>query len=115
MPLGYAGKNSCAQIQITPDGKSLYAPNRGHNSIACFAIDPATDRLTSIGQVPSEPVPRAIGMDPQGKFLYAAGLESGRLASYRVNSDTSELEPLETYTVGNRPMWVMIIELPGDR
>lgn len=113
LPPGYTGSNSCAQIQITPDGRSLYAPNRGHNSIACFAIDPATSRLTSIGQVPSEPVPRAIGLDPQGKFLYAAGLESGRLASYRVNSDTSELEPLETYAVGKRPMWIMVIELPG--
>ena len=67
-----------------------------------------------MGQAPAEPVPRAIGIDPQGKFLFAAGLESGRLTAYRVNHDTAELEYLETYTVGNRPMWVMVIELPGD-
>ena len=114
LPYGYSGQNSCAQIQITPDGNALYAPNRGHNSVACFAIDSATHRLTPMGQVPAEPVPRAIGLDPQGKFLFAAGLESGRLSAYRVNGDTAELEYLETYTVGNRPMWVMVIELPGD-
>ena len=114
LPYGYSGQNNCAQIQITPDGSALYAPNRGHNSVACFAVDSATHRLTPMGQVPAEPVPRAIGLDPQGKFLFAVGLESGRLTAYRVNGDTAELEYLETYTVGNRPMWVMVIELPGD-
>lgn len=113
LPDGYRGDNTCAQIQITPNGRFLYAPNRGHNSIASFTIDQATDELTAIGQAPSEAVPRAIGVDPQGRFLFAAGLESGRLASYRINADTGILEPLEIYPVGQRPMWVMIIELPG--
>ena len=33
--------------------------------------------------------------------------------SLRINGDTGNLEPLETYPVGQRPMWVMIIELPA--
>jgi 6-phosphogluconolactonase len=113
LPEDFAGRNSCSQIQISASGKFLYAPNRGHNSIACFSVDPSTGRLTSIGQVLSEAVPRAFGLDPTGNFLFAAGLESGRLASYRINSDTGALTPLETYVVGKRPMWVMVIELPG--
>ena len=113
LPDDYTGRNTCSQIQITPSGKFLYAPNRGHNSIACFTIDAATGRLTSTGQVPTEAVPRAIGLDPSGSFLFIAGLESGRLASYRVNSEGGELEPLETHNVGNRPMWVLVTDLPG--
>jgi 6-phosphogluconolactonase len=61
--------------------------------------------------VSTEPVPRAFSIDPQGKFLYAAGLESGRLAAYAINGQTGALEPLETYPVGQHPMWVLITEL----
>jgi 6-phosphogluconolactonase len=113
LPEGYTGQNSCSQIQIAPSGKFLYAPNRGHNSIAGFAVDAATGLLTAIGQAPSEPVPRAFSLDPEGKFLYAAGLESGRLAAYRIDGETGVLHPLKTYPVGTRPMWVMIISLGG--
>jgi 6-phosphogluconolactonase len=107
LPDYFEGKNSCAQIQISPSGKSLYAPNRGHNSIACFSIDAATGELTPAGRVAAEAVPRVLSLDPNGNFLYAAGLETGRITSYRVNGGTSELEPLETYDVGKRPMWIL--------
>ena len=107
----YNGRNSCSQIQITPSGKFLYAPNRGHNSIACFSVDTVTSNLTPFGQVPTEAVPRAFSLDPQGDFLYVAGLESGRIAAYQVDNGTGVLEPLEVYTVGNAPMWVLITQL----
>jgi 6-phosphogluconolactonase len=113
LPSGYTGRNTCSKIQITPSGEFLYAPNRGHNSIAGFAVDSTTGLLTSIGQTPSEPVPRAFSLDPEGKFLYAAGIESGRLAAYRVEQDSGVLQPLKTYAVGARPMWVMVIKLAG--
>ena len=111
LPDDYEGRNSCAQIQISPSGKFLYAPNRGHNSIACFMVDEFNGALTPVARVPTEPVPRAIGLDPEGRFFFAAGLESGRLASYRIDDSTGGLEPLETYDVGKAPMWVTIIEL----
>ena len=108
---GYDGPNSCSQIQITPSGRFLYAPNRGHNSIAGFAVDAADGRLTPLGQTATEAVPRAFSLDPSGRFLYAAGLESGRLASYRVNADSGTLEPLEVYPIGQGPMWVLMVEV----
>ena len=113
LPDDFEGRNSCSQIQISPSGKFLYAPNRGHNSIAEFAVDAATGRLTPVGRAPTEAVPRAFSLDPQGNFLFAAGLESGRLASYRINGESGELEPMETYDVGQRPMWVLITSLPA--
>ena len=111
LPSGYEGKNSCSQIQITPDGKYLYAPNRGHNSIACFKVNPDNGQLTIIAQAPTEAVPRAFSIDPQGSFLYSAGLETGKLASYRISQESGELEPMEVYEVGKGPMWVLITEL----
>ena len=111
LPEGYTEHNSCSQIQITPSGKFLYAPNRGHNSIAGFAVTAADGTLTPLGQTPTEDIPRAFSLDPSGNFLYAAGLESARLASYRVNADSGALEPLEVYPIGQGPMWVLMVDV----
>ena len=114
LPEGYTGENTCSQIQITPSGKFLYVPNRGHDSIAGFTVDPSTGRLTGIGQVSTEPAPHAFSLDPEGKFVFAAGGgDSGRIASYRINSDTGVLTPLETYSVGQNPMWVLMTTFGG--
>ncbi len=111
LPDGYDGLNSCSQIQISPSGRHVYAPNRGHNSIACFSVDPATGRLTPVGHAASEPVPRAFSLDPDGRFLFAAGLESGRLASYSIDPQSGMPEPLEVYELGKGPMWVLATTL----
>ena len=111
LPEGVTQRNTCSQIQISPSGKFLYVPNRGHNSIACFSVDASTGRLSAIGQVPTEAVPSAFSLDPEGKFVFAAGSASGRLAAYRINSDMGGLTPLETYTVGERPMGVLVTSL----
>ena len=111
LPEGYAARNTCSQIHLTPSGKFLYVANRGHNSIAGFAVDAASGRLTAIGQVPTEAVPSAFGLDPAGHFVFAAGSASGRLASYRINQETGALTPLATYAVGQRPMAVLATDL----
>ena len=113
LPEGYTERNSCSQIQVSASGRFLYAPNRGHNSIACFQVDTATGELTANGIVASEPIPNALCLGPQDKFLYSAGQESGRMAPFSINSDTGELTPLETLPLGNRPAWVSIAELSG--
>ena len=111
LPEGFTERSTCSQIQITPSGEFLYAPNRGHNSIASFSVDPSTGRLTATGRVSTEPVPHAFSLDPEGKFVFSAGGDSGRLASYRINPDTGELIPLQTYSMGNSPMWVLMTTL----
>ncbi len=111
LPEGFEGRNSCSQIQITPNGKYVYAPNRGHDSIAGFAVAPEDGQLTSLGQFPSEKTPRAFSIDPTGNFLYSAGLESGRLAAFRIDDSTGSLTRIATYEVGQGPMWVLIIEV----
>jgi 6-phosphogluconolactonase len=113
LPDGYAERNTCSMIHLTPSGRFLYTANRGHNSIAGFAVDPATGHLTAFGRVPTEAVPSAFGLDPTGNFLFAVGSASGRLASYRINAESGALTPLTTYAVGQRPMAVLATRL-GD-
>lgn len=113
LPEGFTGDNSCSQIQITSNGRFLYAPNRGHDSVAGFSVDPSSGMLSAAGHAATQAVPRAFSLDPQGKFIYAAGLETGNLTSYLIDQATGQLTPSDIYPVGNRPMWVLITELSG--
>ncbi len=112
LPDGVTERNTCSQIQLSPSGDFLFVPNRGHNSIAGFAVD-AEGRLTPAGHAATEAVPSAFSLDPAGRFVFAAGSATGQLASYRINGDTGELTPLDTYAVGERPMWVLTTTLDG--
>src|ERR1051326_8414123 len=49
LPQGFTGRNTCSQIHLTPSGQFLYVGNRGHNSIAGFAVDATTGQLTPAG------------------------------------------------------------------
>jgi 6-phosphogluconolactonase len=110
LPDGYSARNTCSQIHLTSSGKFLYVANRGHNSIAGFAVD-TTGRLTAIGHTPTEAVPSAFSLDPAGHFVFAAGTASGRLASYRIDGETGALTPLTTYALGQRPAAVLATRL----
>lgn len=112
LPKDFKETNSCSHIEISPDGKFVYCANRGHDSLARFAVDEKTGALTALGQTPTEKTPRSFNLAPSGDFLYAAGQSSGKLASYRVNTKTGDLEPLKTYDIGDQPWWVMVVDFP---
>jgi 6-phosphogluconolactonase len=111
LPSGYSARNTCSQIHLTPSARFLYVGNRGHNSIAGFAVDAATGHLTAIGHAATEAVPSAFAVDPTGRFVFAAGTASGRLAPYRINGESGALTPLATLAVGQRPAAVLATRL----
>ena len=111
LPPFWNGTSTCAQIQINPAGTMLFVPNRGHDSIACFSIEAGSGRLTRTAIVPAEPIPRAMSLDPAGRFMYSAGMDSGNLAAYRVNESWGGLDRIATYEVGKVPMWVLPVKV----
>ena len=106
LPSGFTGANTCAQIHMTPDGRFVYVSNRGHDSIAAVAVDGASGRLRLLAATASEKVPRAFNLDVDGRWLYAAGQESGWLASYAVGGD-GLLSPIGRVPLGRKPLWVL--------
>jgi 6-phosphogluconolactonase len=112
LPPDFKGTNACAEIRLHPGGKALYVSNRGHDSIARCTLD-ADGKLTAAGQTPTEKTPRSFDLDPSGKFLFAAGEGSGKLAVYRIAAETGGLTRLTEYAVGERPWWVLAVELPA--
>jgi 6-phosphogluconolactonase len=89
----------------------LFVVTREHDSIASFAIDQATGRLTAADRVPTEPGVRPLCLDPGGRFLAAAGSggTAGRLVTYEVNDATGKMTALDAYDAGNGPMWILMM------
>ena len=109
LPADFVGTNTGADIHLTPDGRFLYASNRGHESIAAFSVDGVTGRLTSIGFFPTEKTPRSFSLDLSGRFLYAAGQGSGKIAAYRIDQRDGHLTPIATYDAGKSPVWILAV------
>ena len=48
-PRGHRPGNSTAEVQVHPSGRFLYGSNRGHDTIAIFAIDAGPGELRPVG------------------------------------------------------------------
>jgi 6-phosphogluconolactonase len=93
LPDGFTGENTTAEVQVHPSGKFLYGSNRGHDSIAIFAIDQATGSLKPIGHQPTGgKTPRNFGIDPDGKFLLAANQDSNTITVLGIDPRTGKLQ-----------------------
>ena len=109
-PEGFTGESqSTAEIRVTRDGTHLYASNRGHNSLAIYSIE-NDGALAVVGHQATEAIPRFFDIDPTGDFVLAVGQDSGRLASYRIDHESGNLEPLEAHKVGESPLWIQFVE-----
>lgn len=87
-------ENTTAEVQVHPSGKFLYGSNRGHDSIACFAIDAVTGKLTPIGHQSTQgKTPRNFGIDPTGNYLLAANQGSDNVVVFRIDAETGRLRP----------------------
>jgi 6-phosphogluconolactonase len=92
LPEDFSGNNTTAEIAVHPSGKFLYGSNRGHDSIAIFAVDAATGRLTLIGHEPvGGHTPRHFTLDPTGSFLLAANQDSDNITVHRLDPATGRL------------------------
>ena len=111
LPASYSGDNSCADVHVAPNGLFLYASNRGHNSIAVFAIDSSNGTLVPIQDVDTQgKTPRNFALDPSGRLLLVANQNSNNLVSYRVDAFSGLLTPTGQQTTVPSPMFVGVVE-----
>ena len=108
LPHVSSGTNTTAALVVAPSGRFVYASNRGHNSVATFAIDPANGQLTPRGHTSSGGrTPRDINLDPSGTILLAANQDSDTVTSFFVDEGTGRLEPTGQTTPVPRPVRVL--------
>lgn len=111
-PAGDKPKIWAADLQLTPDGRFLYATERTTSRIALLSVDPATGKPTYVGNTATETQPRGIRIDASGTWLVASGEKSDRLSVYRVDKADGSLTPVGRYPVGRDANWVEIVDLP---
>jgi 6-phosphogluconolactonase len=94
-PAGYTGTIGSADIHVSPDGRYLYASNRGDaDNIAIFAIDAATGKLTWKGVVSTQgKTPRNFMIDPTGHWLLAANQNGSNVVIFKIDTQTGMLTP----------------------
>ena len=92
LPDDYDGDSTSAEVRVPPNGRFVYASNRGHNSITAFAIDQSTGKLDRIQIISTQgEIPRNFALDPSGAVLVAGNQNSHTMISYTVNSETGIL------------------------
>ena len=94
LPADFTGRNTTSEIAVAPSGRFVYVSNRGHDSVAIFAVDRGAGTLRPVGWEPTGgKTPRFIGLDPTGSTLYAANQDSDSIVAFRVDSETGRLAP----------------------
>ncbi len=94
LPAGFKGTNDTAEIHVHPNGRFLFASNRGHDSIAVFSIDAKAGRLTLVSHVSTQgKTPRNFEIDPTGTRLFVANQDSGNIVIFRIDAETGRLTP----------------------
>jgi 6-phosphogluconolactonase len=113
LPSDFKGKNYTAEVQVHPSGRFLYGSNRGHNSIAVFAIDPATGKLTATGHQSGQiKTPRNFGIDPTGSHLLVANQDSDSIVVFRIDAAIGELRPTGITAEVPVPVCVKMMPIP---
>lgn len=112
LPKGYAGPKSAAEVQVHPSGKFLYASNRGHDSIAVFAIDKNKGTLTQVEIVPTKgKEPRHFAIDPTGSYLLAANQHSDNIVVFRIDPRTGRLTATGQVLEAPTPVYVKFVAI----
>ncbi|MDP5169185.1 MAG: lactonase family protein [Bacteroidia bacterium] len=112
LPQDFTDHSQASDIHISPDGRFVYAANRGHNSIAILAVEEATGTLRFVDTVPcGGDWPRAFAIDPTGKFLLVAQQHSDALTVFRRDLETGGLTALQTIDTEASPQCIRFVKV----
>ncbi|MBR0757743.1 lactonase family protein [Bradyrhizobium jicamae] len=107
VPDTFTGNSRAAEITVTADGRYVYASNRGNDSIAIFAIDPASGRLTPVGWTLSGgKTPRFFALGASDRLLFAANEDSDTVTMFTRGGD-GRLAPTDKVVKVGSPVCIL--------
>jgi 6-phosphogluconolactonase len=111
LPPDFKGRNSTAEIQVGRTGEFLYVSNRGHDSIAVFAVESSGGRIMPVEYVSTQgKTPRNFSLDPTGDYLFAANENSSTVVLFRVDRGSGRLTPSGTVLDVPSPSCVIFLK-----
>jgi 6-phosphogluconolactonase len=111
LPDGFSGESYAAEVQLHPNGKFLYASNRGHDSIAVFSVNDKGQLASRGYQAAGGRAPRHFAIDPAGAFLVVANQKSNGLAVFQIDRHTGQLTPTGEQVTLDVPVCVKFLPL----
>lgn len=115
LPNGFDGTNTSADVQVHPSGKFVYGSNRGDDTIAVFAVDHSSGKLTPVERVKSGgSTPRIFAIDPTGQFLIAANEGSSTLVVFRIDPKSGRLAATGEQVAAPKPTCVKFVRVPQE-
>ena len=94
LPEGKSAENNFpAEIFLHPNGRFVYASNRGDDSIAVFFFNMKTFQLEFVETTPCGSNPRSFDISPDGNWLIVAALSDDQVKTFRIDPDTGRLTP----------------------
>jgi 6-phosphogluconolactonase len=100
LPLGFHGVNTSAEVVVGGGGRFVYGSNRGDNSIAVLAFNPATGALSLIQRVTEGiKTPRNYAIDPTGRWLVCGNQTANTATVYRIDEASGRLRLTGTIQV----------------
>lgn len=96
LPQDFTESNTCADIHFSPEGKFLYASNRGHNSLAIYEVDAEIGTMSLVGfESTKGDGPRNFSITPDGEFVLVANQNSNNIVSFKRDAHTGLLTFVE--------------------
>lgn len=109
LPDDFTGNSRASEIIVDASGKTLYASNRGHDSIAVFAIDEATGRLRLIqSQHSLGCTPRYFALAPRGRWLCVLNEDSDSIVTFAADAATGRLSPSDAEVRCGSPVCMVV-------
>jgi len=110
LPTGFSGASTTAEVVVHPAGKWVYGSNRGHDSIAVFAVNPGSGALRPVGHVSTEgKTPRNFVCHPSGSFLVVGNQESDTLIVFQIDLRTGIPRPTQHRVSVPQPVCVRFL------
>jgi 6-phosphogluconolactonase len=112
VPAGHDAPNFPADVQVHPSGRFVYVSNRGHDSIAIFAIGDEPSELVPRGHASTGgAAPRSFALTAGGRLMLVANQDSDTIVAFAVDGETGALEPTGAVTDVRTP--VCVLPLPA--
>ncbi len=93
-PESFKERNSAADIHFSPDGKYLYASNRGHESLVIFKVEPENGKLSLVGhEGTGGKHPRNFMIDNKGEYALTANQNTDNIVIFRRDKQSGKLKP----------------------
>jgi 6-phosphogluconolactonase len=110
LPEDFDGPNTCAEIAVHPNGKYVYASNRGHDSVVLFKVDGEKGTLSYVeAQSAGGKTPRHFGILPSGTHMAIANQDSDTLLLCRIDGESGRLKPSGVFAEAPMPACIQFL------